>query len=297
MVNIVNIASELGYLTIPKGMLIGVEEINRFSKNQVVILTTGSQGEPMSALSRIATAEHRQLEIIPGDTVIISATPIPGKERTVARVVDQLFRQGANVITEAVAGVHASGHASQEELKLMLNLIRPRFFVPVHGEYRMLIRHAQLAEEIGIPRENIFILENGQVLEFVQGRAHVAGRVAAGQVLVDGLGVGDVGSVVLRDRKQLAQDGILVVVIAFNRTSGTVVAGPDLVSRGFVYVRESEALMEEARERVKRVLAECEKRTTGEWGTVKAQVREALGKFLYEKTGRRPMILPVTMEV
>ncbi|SHI44408.1 ribonuclease J [Desulfofundulus thermosubterraneus] len=297
MINVINIAHELGYLHIPEGTLVELEEANRLPNSKVVFLCTGSQGEPMSALTRMALGDHRQVEILPGDTIIISATPIPGNEKLVARIIDQLFKQGAHVIYEAVSGIHVSGHPSQEELKLMINLVKPRFFVPVHGEYRMLIKHADLARSMGIPAENIFVAENGQVLEFTRRSGRIAGRVTAGRVLVDGLGVGDVGNIVLRDRRQLSQDGILIVVVTINRELGQVMAGPDIVSRGFVYVRESEQLMEEARERVKEALEKCNDRGLSEWAAIKAQVRDVLGKFLYEKTRRRPMILPIIMEV
>lgn len=297
MINVANIAHELGYLHVPEGTLVELEEANRLPKNKVVFLCTGSQGEPMSALTRMALGDHRQVEILPGDTIIISATPIPGNEKLVARIIDQLFKQGAHVIYEAVSGTHVSGHPSQEELKLMINLVKPRFFVPVHGEYRMLIKHAELARSMGIPAENIFVAENGQVLEFTRRSGRIAGRVTAGRVLVDGLGVGDVGNIVLRDRRQLSQDGILIVVVTISRELGQVMAGPDIVSRGFVYVRESEQLMEEARERVKEALEKCNDRGLSEWAAIKAQVRDVLGKFLYEKTRRRPMILPIIMEV
>ncbi|AEG16048.1 ribonuclease J [Desulfofundulus sp. TPOSR] len=297
MINVINIAHELGYLHIPEGTLVELEEANRLPKNKVVFLCTGSQGEPMSALTRMALGDHRQVEILPGDTIIISAIPIPGNEKLVARIIDQLFKQGAHVIYEAVSGIHVSGHPSQEELKLMINLVKPRFFVPVHGEYRMLIKHADLARSMGIPAENIFVAENGQVLEFTRRSGRIAGRVTAGRVLVDGLGVGDVGNIVLRDRRQLSQDGILIVVVTINRELGQVMAGPDIVSRGFVYVRESEQLMEEARQRVKEALEKCNDRGLSEWAAIKAQVRDVLGKFLYEKTRRRPMILPIIMEV
>lgn len=297
MVNVVNIAYELGYLDIPPGVMVDLEEANRLPRNQVVLLTTGSQGEPMSALTRMALTEHKQVEIVPGDIVIISASPVPGNEKLVARIIDHLFKRGANVIYDPVSGIHVSGHPSQEELKLMLNLVRPRFFVPIHGEYRMLIKHASLAQELGIPPANIFVAENGQILEVTRNAARFAGRVTAGRVLVDGLGVGDVGNIVLRDRKQLAQDGILIVVIAMHQESGQVVAGPDIVSRGFVYVREAEELMEEAKARVREALDFCVERGTSEWASIKAQVRDTLSKFLYERTRRRPMILPIIMEV
>lgn len=297
MVNNVKIAHELGYIDMPEGTLIDMEEISNYAPHQVVVVTTGSQGEPMSALARMATADHRWVNIEPGDTVIISATPIPGNEKLVAKTVDLLFRQGAEVIYEKTMGVHVSGHASQEELKILLNLIRPRYFVPVHGEYRHLMKHAKLAESLGIPRSRIFVAENGQIIEVGKKKASISGKVTAGKILVDGFGVGDVGNIVLRDRKQLSQDGIMIVVVTINKDGGEVVAGPDIVTRGFVYVRESEELIDEARERVREALDICAKRNITEWAVIKAQIRERLGKHLYDKTGRRPMILPIIMEV
>ncbi len=297
MVNVVNIALDLGYLTISKSLLMDLDEINRLPKEKVVIITTGSQGEPMSALTRMAMSEHKKVEIMPEDTVLISASPIPGNEKFIARTIDHLFKKGANVIYEAISGVHVSGHASQEELKLILNLVKPRFFIPVHGEYRHLVHHSHLAMEVGIPSENIFIVENGRILEFTKDSCKMAGRVTAGKVLVDGLGVGDVGNIVLRDRKQLSQDGILIVVVAIDKETGEVVSGPDIISRGFVYVRESEELMEQAREKVKQALRKCQEENISEWSTIKSQVREHLGKLLFEQTRRRPMILPIIMEV
>ena len=297
MVNVVSIASELGYIDIPDGTLIELEEANRLPRNRVVILTTGSQGEPMSALTRMALSDHRQVEILPGDLIIISATPIPGNEKLVARIIDQLFKLGAKVIYESVSGTHVSGHPSQEELKLMINLTRPRFFVPIHGEYRMMIKHAELAREVGVSPDKIFVAENGQVLEFTRRSGRVAGKVTAGKVLVDGLGVGDVGNIVLRDRKLLSQDGILIVVVTINRETGLVMAGPDIVSRGFVYVRESEELLDEAKTKVKSALDKCNYRGLSEWSSIKSQIRDTLGRFLYEKTRRRPMILPIIMEI
>ena len=297
MVNVVNISLELGYINAPEGVLIDIDEINNYSMSQVVIITTGSQGEPMSALTRMSMSDHRKVGIVPGDTVIISATPIPGNEKLVSKTIDNLLKQGANVIYGRANGIHVSGHASQEELKLMHNLVRPKFFIPVHGEYRHLVRHAKLAQELGMPKENIFISENGQVLEFTRETGIVAGKVTSGKVLVDGLGVGDVGNIVLRDRRQLSQDGILIIVVTMNKASGLVVSGPDIVSRGFVYVRESEALMDEAREKVKQALEKCEDGKITEWSTIKSNVRDALGRYLYEKTRRRPMILPIIMEV
>ena len=257
MVNNVKISTELGYMKIPEGILIEQEDISKYSPNQLVIVTTGSQGEPMSALTRMATADHRWVGIEPDDTVIISATPIPGNEKLVARTVDLLFRQGAEVIYEKGMGVHVSGHAAQEELKILLNLVRPKFFIPVHGEYRHLMQHARLAESLGIPRSRIFVAENGQIIEVDHKKASIVGKVTAGKVLVDGLGVGDVGNIVLRDRKQLSQDGIMIVVVTIQKETGEVLAGPDIVTRGFVYVRESEELIDDAKERVKEALDSC----------------------------------------
>ena len=297
MVNVANIAMELGYLTAPEGVIIDVDEMNNYPSSQIVIMTTGSQGEPMSALTRMAMSDHKKVDIVPGDTIIISATPIPGNEKMVSRTIDFLLRQGADVIYESASGIHVSGHASQEELKLMHNLVRPKFFIPVHGEFRHLVKHAKLANELGMPRENIFVAENGHVLEFTAEKGAMTGKVTAGKVLVDGLGVGDVGNIVLRDRRQLSQDGILIVVVTMDKQRACVVAGPDIVSRGFVYVRESEQLMDEAREKVKQALEKFENSSVTEWAIIKTGVRDALGKFLYERTRRRPMILPIIMEV
>ena len=297
MINVVTIASELGYLTIPEGIIIDIDEIKNYPSSGVVIITTGSQGEPMSALTRMAMSDHRKVDIAPGDTIIISATPIPGNEKLVSRTIDFLLRQGAEVIYEKTSGIHVSGHASQEELKLMHNLIRPKFFIPVHGEFRHLIKHSKLAQELGMPKDHIFISENGQVMEFSPEKGSVVGKVTAGVVLVDGLGVGDVGNIVLRDRRQLSQEGILIVVMTMDKQRGCVLAGPDIVSRGFVYVRESEQLMDEAKIKVKQTLEKCEVNNITEWATIKSNVRDTLGKYLYEKTRRRPMILPIIMEV
>lgn len=296
MVNNVAIAKELGYMHIPDDTLIEMERINSYPPEKIAIVTTGSQGEPMSALTRMATADHRWVGIQPGDTVIISATPIPGNEKMVARTVDLLFKQGADVIYGKEVGVHVSGHASQEEMKLMLNLVRPKFFVPVHGEYRHLIKHAKLAESLGIPSSNVLVAENGSVITVNPDNIAITDRVVAGRVLVDGLGVGDVGNIVLRDRKQLSQDGIMIIVVALSKANSAVIAGPDVVTRGFVYVRESEELMESARKKTQEALENCAQRNVKEWSLIKAEVRERLGKHLYEKTGRRPMILPIIME-
>ena len=297
MVKVVSISLELGYISAPEGTIIDIDEINFYSPNQVVVITTGSQGEPMSALTRMAVGEHRKVTIVPGDTIIISATPIPGNEKLVSKTIDHLLKLGANVIYGRSEGIHVSGHASQEEIKLMHNLVRPKFFIPVHGEYRHLIKHAKLAQELGMPKDNIFISENGQVLEFTRDTGTVAGKVTAGRVLVDGLGVGDVGNIVLRDRRQLSQDGILIIVLTMNKETGEVVSGPDIVSRGFVYVRESEELMDEARTRVEQALDRCQDEGVIEWGAIKSNIRDALGRYLFDKTRRRPMILPIIMEI
>lgn len=299
MVNVVTIANELGYLNIPEGMLIEPEEVNRLAADRVVILCTGSQGEPMSALTRMARSTHRKVDILPGDTVIIAATPIPGNERYVGRTVDELYRLGANVIygSGSVSGVHVSGHGSQEELKLMLNLVKPKYFIPIHGEYRMLRIHADLAEEVGIEPENVFVLDNGDTVEFQNGQAAKGAKVPAGRVLIDGLGVGDVGNIVLRDRKLLSQDGILVVVVTLSKEDGTILSGPDIISRGFVYVRESEGLLDEANRIVTSTLNKLMNDKVNEWASLKTNVKDSLGRFLYEQTRRRPMILPIIMEV
>lgn len=297
MVNVVSIARELGYLQIPEELVIDLDSIDQYPPEKIALVTTGSQGEPLSALARMAMAEHRKLSILPGDTVIISASAVPGNEKLVAKTINHLFKQGANVIYEATTGVHVSGHARQEELKLMLNLVRPKYFIPVHGEYRHLVQHARLAQELGVPNENVFIAEIGDILEFTKKSGKMVGRAPSGRVFVDGLGVGDVGNVVLRDRKQLSQDGILIVVVTIDRENSQLLAGPDIVSRGFVYVRESEDLLEEARGKVKGILDECIEKGNYDWSFIKSQVREVLSRYLYEKTKRRPMLLPIIMEV
>ena len=297
MVNVVNIAMELGYLNIPEGTLIDIDETNNYRPEQVVIITTGSQGEPMSALTRMAMSDHKKVGIVPGDTVIISATPIPGNEKGVSRTIDHLFKLGAEVIYEKSLGIHVSGHASQEEIKLMHNLLRPKFFMPVHGEYRMLVKHSKLAQSLGMPKENVVIAENGSVVEVTKESVGINNKVTAGKVLVDGLGVGDVGNIVLRDRRQLSQDGILIVVVTIDKQDCSVVAGPDIVSRGFVYVREADDLMENAKEKVQIALNKCQENGVSEWSAIKSAVRDSLSRYLYEKTRRRPMILPVIMEI
>ncbi|MBF8984784.1 ribonuclease J [Lutibacter sp. B2] len=297
MVNVVNVAMGLGYLKVPEDILIDINDIKKYADNEVVVITTGSQGEPMSALSRMAASEHRKLEIHQGDLVILSATPIPGNEKTVSKVINQLFAKGATVIYEALADVHVSGHACQEELKIMHSLIKPKYFIPVHGEYRHLRQHAKLAESLGMPTENIFTIETGQVVEISQDYAKVNGSVTSGNILVDGLGVGDVGNIVLRDRKHLSEDGLMVVVVSIAKENGHVVSGPDIISRGFVYVRESEVLMHEARTVVKNALQICESEGIREWALLKSSIKDSLRGFLYEKTKRSPMILPIIMEV
>ena len=297
MLNVVSIATEMGYLKAPEGVLIDIDETNNYTPDKIVIITTGSQGEPMSALTRMAMSDHKKVDIVPGDTVIISATPIPGNEKLVARTIDHLYKLGAEVIYEKSNGVHVSGHASQEEIKLMHNLVRPKFFMPVHGEYRHLIKHAKLARDLGMPKENIVIAENGSVIELTRNSIGISGKITSGKVLVDGLGVGDVGNIVLRDRRQLSQDGIMIVVVTIDKETCHVVSGPDIVSRGFVYVREAEGLMDEARDRVQSALDKCQDNGVSEWSTIKSTVRDSLGRFLYERTRRRPMILPIIMEI
>lgn len=297
MVNVVNIALELGYLQCPEGAIIDIDDTKNYTADQIVIITTGSQGEPMSALTRMSTSDHRKVDIRPGDTVIISATPIPGNEKLVSKTIDNLIKLGADVIYEKSNGVHVSGHASQEEMKLMQNLVRPKYFIPVHGEFRHLVKHAKLAESMGVPKENIVIGENGSIIELTKEDIRIAGKVQSGRVLIDGLGVGDVGNIVLRDRRQLSQDGIMIVVVTVDSVDCHVIAGPDIVSRGFVYVRESEDLMDEAKEKVQAALDKCEEQEITDWATMKGMVRDSLSKFLYEKTRRRPMILPIIMEV
>lgn len=297
MVNVVQTSIELGYLHAPEGTIIDIEEIRNYPANKVVIITTGSQGEPMSALTRMAMSDHRQVDIIPGDTVIISATPIPGNEKLVAKTVDNLLRLGANVVHRREEGIHVSGHAARDELRLIHNLIKPKFFMPVHGELHHLFAHAKLAEEMGMNRENILVGENGTVIELTRDSCKIAGHVNAGVIMVDGLGVGDVGNIVLRDRRQLSQDGILIVVVTMNRASGKIISGPDIVSRGFVYVRESEQLMDEARSRVFHTLRRCKEDMINDWMNIKLVIRDALAQFLFEQTRRRPMILPIIVEV
>ena len=297
MENIVQVAIELGYIKIEKENLVSIDQINKYNNDQIVIITTGSQGEPMSALARMATSEHRKVNIVQGDTIIISATPIPGNEKLVSRVVDQLFKKGAEVVYGSSEAVHVSGHACQEELKLMQTLVKPKYFIPVHGEYRHLKQHGELANSIGVPKSNILIPEIGDVIEVTRNSIKKSGTVISGQIFVDGLGVGDVGNIVIRDRKHLSQDGILTVVVTLSKENKAIIAGPDIISRGFVYVRESERLMDEARDIVRDVFTKCEERKITDWSTLKSTVRDELKSFLYEKTKRKPMILPIIMEI
>jgi ribonuclease J len=292
----VRIALELGYLSAPEGILARLDELRGIPHDKTVFVTTGSQGEPTSALVRMANHDHRQLHILRGDTVILSATPIPGNESLVNRTVDNLFKQGARVFYDRVAQVHVHGHGSQEELKLLLNLVKPRFFMPIHGEFRHLTLHAKLAESVGIPRENIFVLEDGDILELSPWAGKVTGKVIAGNVYVDGLSVGDIGSVVLRDRKMLSRDGIVMVIIAINRQTGKLIGRPDIVSRGFVDTKESRDMIEESRNLVARTLDHGRDRPA-DWGFISTKVRDVLNKYYYDQTKRRPMILPFMVKV
>lgn len=297
MINVVNVASELGYLNVPTGILVEIETIKNYAAGELVIITTGSQGEPMSALSRMASSEHRQVEIAPGDMIIISATPIPGNEKLVSRVVNELMKRGANVVYEKMYDVHVSGHACQEEQKLMLSIINPQYFIPIHGEQKHLYKHAQLAYAMGVDYKNVVIGANGSVIEVAKSGIKSTATVPAGRVLVDGLGVGDVGSIVLRDRKHLAEDGIIVVNVAIDGITREVVSGPDIVSRGFVYVKESDELMAALDNVVCTALENCYILGVKDWNTIKIRIKDAVSKFLYNKTHRSPMVLPIILEV
>ena len=295
--NVVNISAQLGYLNIPENVLINADLINKYPADQLVIITTGSQGEPMSALSRMAFSDHRKVEICPNDYVIISATPIPGNEKTVGKVVNELLKLGAQVIYEKMYDVHVSGHACQEELKLIMGLVKPQYFIPVHGEQKHLRKHAMLAEGMGIPKDNIFIADNGYVAEMTSRSIKSGAPVPAGKIFVDGYGVGDVGSVVLRDRKHLGQDGIIVVTASVDYETGQLIAGPEVVSRGFVYVKEAEELIAQARKVAEKSLEGCYYNNITDINAVKGKLRDAVSHFVYEKTKRSPMILPIIMEV
>ena len=297
MENIINVAIELGYIEVAENTLVPIDAINKYNNDQIVIITTGSQGEPMSALSRMASAEHKKVNIVEGDTIIISATPIPGNEKLVSKIVNQLFKKGAEVIYGSSENIHVSGHACQEELKLMQTLIKPKNFIPVHGEYRHLKQHGELAIKLGLNPKNVVIPEVGNVIEVNRSGIRKSGTVISGQIFVDGLGVGDVGNIVLRDRKHLSQDGILTVVVTLSKDNKTIVAGPDIISRGFVYVRKSKGLIDKAKEIVRNTLLECKEKNITNWATLKSNVRDELRSYLYEKTKRKPMILPIIMEI
>lgn len=294
MVNIVTTATELGYISIPENVLIDLEQMKNYTDDQLVLITTGSQGEAMAALSRIAASTHRKISIKPGDTVIFSSHPIPGNEKSVNKVINELFRQGANVIFQ---DTHVSGHACQEEIKLIYSLTKPKFSIPVHGEYKHLIKHAELAASMGIAKDHIKIISSGDVLEISEEKAQIVGKVPAQGILVDGLGVGDVGNIVLRDRQHLSENGLLIVVVTLERHSNQILAGPEIVSRGFVYVRESENLMDEARDVVNHALEKCMDRKITDWGKIKTEIKDVLSDYLWKKTKRNPMILPIITEV
>ena len=297
MINVVNIAAEMGYLKVPEGVLVEIETIKRYRPDELVIITTGSQGEPLSALHRMAYSDHRNVDIVPGDMIIISATPIPGNEKLVSKVINELMKRGANVVYEKMYDVHVSGHACQEELKLMMNLVKPKYFIPVHGEQKHLAKHAALAKVMGIKQENILITNIGSVVELTNKGMKVTETVPSGRVLVDGLGVGDVGSIVLRDRKHLADDGIIVVAITMDSVTGEVISGPQVESRGFVYMKESEQLIEDATEAACDVLEKCYMANISDRNTIKARVRDGVSRFLYEKTKRSPMVLPIILDI
>ena len=297
MINAVAVSEELGYLKVPDGVLIDIDMVRHYTPGEIVIITTGSQGEPMSALHRMAFGDHRQIGIAPDDMIIISATPIPGNEKLVGKVINELIRTGANVVYEKMYDVHVSGHACQEELKLMLSVVKPKYFIPVHGEEKHLFKHATLAMQMGMKEENILITEIGKVIEFKNDTMKVVESVPAGRVLVDGLGVGDVGSVVLRDRKHLAEDGLVIITVTMDSVTCEVVSGPEVISRGFVYVKESEKLFEDVREVACDTLERCYERHVTDWNSIKVRLRDDTSKFLYEKTKRNPMILPIIMQI
>lgn len=297
MINAVKVSQELGYLDVPDGTMVHVNDIKKLKDNEVVIITTGSQGEPMSALTRMANNDHKKLEIKKGDLVIISANPIPGNEKTVSRVINMLYEKGADVLYDALMQVHVTGHAKQDELKLMLTLLKPKFFIPVHGEYRHLVLHAKLAANLGIDEKNTIIGKNGDVIEITSKSIAKNGSVTSGNVLVDGLGVGDVGNIVLRDRKLLSENGLIIIVLSTEKGTGRILAGPEIVSRGFIYVRENIDLIEESKAVVRGALNKCAESNTREWNNIKMAIKDALSSFIYEKIKRNPMILPIIVEV
>lgn len=297
MINMIKTAKELGYIEAPENIFIDIDMMSNYTDEQLVIITTGSQGEPMSALTRMAAGDHRKVKITPNDLVIISATPIPGNEKFVSKVIDDLMQIGAEVVYSSLETIHVSGHACQEEQKLILALAKPKYFIPVHGEYRQLIAHSETAQSMGIDKDNIIMMSNGRVLEINEEGAELTGSVPSGRVLVDGLGVGDVGSIVLRDRQHLSQDGLIVIVLTMDSSTGEVVAGPDVISRGFVYVRESENLMDDVKSVVRHEIKKCEERGITDWATIKSATRENLRDYIFMKTKRNPMIIPIIMEV
>ena len=298
MTNVVTTAKELGYLEIPANTLIDVNDIKNYTDEQLTLVMTGSQGETMSALSRIASGDHRSIELKPSDKVVISASPIPGNEKSVYKVINDLMKKGAEVIYEGLMDVHVSGHARQEEIKLMHTLVKPKFFVPVHGEYKMLKFHKNLAVELGMNKNDVFVMDNGDCLELGKNMAYLtSSAVQSGQVFVDGLGVGDVGNIVLRDRRHLSQDGLMIVVVAINKYTGEILSGPDIVSRGFVYVREAEDLVNEAKSVVNEALSSCERNFMNEWSYIKTLIKDTLKNFLWQKTKRSPMILPIVIDI
>ncbi len=297
MINAVRVSQELGYLDVPEDTLINVNDLKKLKDNEIVIVTTGSQGEPMSALTRMANNDHKKLEIKKGDLVIISANPIPGNEKTVSRVINMLYEKGADVLYDALMQVHVTGHAKRDELKLMLTLLKPKFFIPVHGEFRHLMLHAKLAAELGIDEKHTIIGKNGDVIELTSKTITKSGTVTSGNILVDGLGVGDVGNIVLRDRKLLSENGLIIVVLSTEKGTGKILAGPEIVSRGFIYVRENIDLIEESKAVVRRALTKCGETNIKEWNNIKMAIKDALNSFIYEKIKRNPMILPIIVEV
>lgn len=297
MINMITTARELGYIECPENIFIDIDMIKNYTDEQLVIITTGSQGEPMSALTRMAAGDHRKVKITPNDLVIISATPIPGNEKFVSKVIDDLMQIGAEVVYSALEDIHVSGHACQEEQKLIIALAKPKYFIPIHGEYRQLISHSETAQSMGIEKDNIIMLQNGRVLEINEDGAEFTTTIQSGRVLVDGLGVGDVGNIVLRDRQHLSQDGLIVIVLTMDSSTGEVIAGPDVISRGFVYVKESENLMDDVKSVVRREIKKCEERGIRDWSTIKSTVRENLRDYIFAKTKRNPMIIPIIMEV